>query len=188
VAQSSPAAEAAPAAPTPLPAPAKTGAASEIARSYFDALAARDAGAAARMWRDDGVADVIPLRIFRGAAAIRSFLEEMFSAMPDARFSTERIVADDTAASVHWRLVGTFSGGQFQGLEPTDRRVELRGNDLLEVEDGKLVRVTAIFDGAAFARQVGLLPPEDSGADKAIRAGFNAVTKLRRTVAGKTGK
>jgi steroid delta-isomerase-like uncharacterized protein len=158
----------------------------DTARGYFDALAARDAAAAARAWTAEGVNDIVPLGIFRGTAAIRALMEEIFAAMPDGRFSVERIIADDKAASVQWRLAGTFDGEAFQGLEATGRRVELRGNDCLEIEDGRIVHNTGAFDGAAFARQVGLLPAEDSGADRAIRAGLNTVTKLRRSVARRT--
>lgn len=189
-----PAAEAVPAAkPTPVArkparAPAKRTVAKETAQSYFDALAARDAGGAARVWADDAVDDLIPLGIFRGQAAIQALFEEMFVAVPDARFSVERIIADGKVAAVQWRVAGTFTGGTFQGLEPTGRRVDLRGTDCLDIEDGKIVHNTGVFDGAAFARQVGLLPPEDSGADRAIRAGFNTVTKLRRTMARRTAR
>ncbi|MGI8945640.1 MAG: ester cyclase [Thermoleophilaceae bacterium] len=171
----------------PSRAPAKRKVVSDTARGYFDALAARDAAAAAGHWRADGVDDVVPLGIFRGPAAIKGLYEELFAAMPDLRITVERVTADDRTAAVQWRQVGTFSAGSFQGLEPNGRRVELRGTDCLEIEDGEIVRNTSVFDGAAFARQVGLLPPEDSGADRAIRAGFNTVTKLRRTVARRTG-
>ena len=158
------------------------------ARAYFDALGARDADAAARVWSDEGIDDVLPLGIFRGAKAIRGFLKELFTAAPDMRFTVERITADERVAAVQWRSVGTFTSGTFQGIEPTGRRVELRGIDCLEVVDGKIVHNTGVFDGAAFARQVGLLPPEDSGADRAIRAGFNTVTKLKRSVAKRTAR
>lgn len=152
------------------------------ARSYFDALAARDVQAATALWREDAVNDVIPFGILRGEAAIRGFLEEVFAGMPDARFTVDRIIADERGAAVRWRLVGTFNGAPFQGLEPTGSRIDLRGVDNLEIEDGRIVQNTDVFDGAAFARQIGLLPPEESGADRALRAGFNTVTKLRRTV------
>ena len=154
-----------------------------VARSYFEALAARDVAAAVGLWREDAVDDIVPFGIMRGQAAIRSYLEELFGAMPDARITTDRVIADEAGAAVRWRAVGTFSGEPFQGLEPTGSRIDLRGIDNLEIEDGRIVHNTGVFDGAAFARQIGLLPPEDSGADRAIRAGFNTVTKLRRSVA-----
>ena len=158
------------------------------ARGYFDALAARDVNAAVQVWREDAVDDIVPFGILRGRDAIKGYLQELFGAMPDARITVERMTADERGAAVRWRAVGTFSGEPFQGLEPTGSRIDLRGIDDLEVEDGSIVHNTGVYDGAAFARQIGLLPPEDSGADRAIRAGFNTVTKLRRTVAKKTSR
>lgn len=158
------------------------------ARSYFDALGARDVRTAAALWHEDAVNDVIPFGILRGQAAIKGFLEEVFAGMPDARFTVDRIIADESGAAVRWRVVGTFSGAPFQGLEPTGSRIDLRGVDNLEIEDGRIVQNTSVFDGAAFVRQIGLLPPEESGADRALRAGFNTVTKLRRTVAKRASR
>ena len=86
---------------------------------------------------------------------------------------------------MQWRATGTFTGAPFQGIEPTGRRIELRGTDCLEIDDdGKITRNTAAYDGAAFARGIGMLPPENSGAEKAMRGAFNAVTKLRKAVEG----
>ena len=41
--------------------------------------------------------------------------------------------------------------------------------------------------GPRFARQVGMLPTQDSGADRAMRAGFNTVTSLRSALAQRKG-
>ena len=187
-------ASAAPAAtppPAPKPAatrpPAKRKVVQDAARSYFDAVAARDAAAMAAHWHREGVHDSVPLGVFRGPEAVRRLYQETFTAMPDIQITVERITADDRVAAVQWRARGTFSGGPFQGIEPTGRRVELRGIDCLEVEEGKILRNTSVYDGAAVARGMGLLPAEDSGADRAMRAGLNTVTKLRRVVAGRIG-
>ena len=48
-----------------------------------------------------------------------------------------------------------------------------------DVDDGKITRNTAYYDGAAFARGLGLLPQTGSGGEKAMLAAFNAVTKVR---------
>jgi hypothetical protein len=61
--------------------------------------------------------------------------------------------------------------------------MELRFVEMMEVEDGLLVRNTAYYDGAAFARQIGMMPEQESGAEKAMIAAFNAVTKLRKAIA-----
>ena len=157
----------------------------EAARAYFEAVSARDPDAMAAKWHSEGIEDIVPLGIFRGPAAVRALFTEMFAAIPDMAFTVERITADSEGAVVQWRAAGTFTGSPFQGIDATDRFVELRGADCLEVDAaGLLTRNTAYYDGFAFARGVGMLPPEDSPADKAIRTGFNAVTKVRRAVGG----
>ena len=162
---------------------ARAKAVEEAARGYFDAVTARDPDAMAACWHRDGVEDIIPLGVFRGPEAVRALFSELFRAMPDFEMSVTRITSDHEVAAVQWRAAGTFTGGRFQGIEPTGRRVELRGTDCLEIdEDGKITRNTAAYDGAAFARGIGMLPAENSGAEKAMRGAFNAVTKLRKAV------
>ena len=42
---------------------------------------------------------------------------------------------------------------------------------------------TAYYDGMEFAREIGLLPAQDSGAERAMKGAVNAVTKARRALA-----
>jgi ketosteroid isomerase-like protein len=154
----------------------------EVADGYFAAVSARDLDAMARFWDDEIVGDLVPIGIFRGPAALGGFFEELFTAVPDLDFAVKRTLVDGDVATVEWRLSGSFSGGPFQGIEPTDRRIELRGVDCVETAAGRIVHNTAYYDGAAFARAIGMLPPQDSGAERAITAGFNALVKLRRTL------
>src|SRR5215208_5752226 len=138
------------------------------ARSYFDALAGRNPDAMASHWSADGVADIVPLAILRGPEEIKSFFRELFAAFPGIETTVTRVVADDKHAVVEWRMTGTFSGASFQGIEPTGRQVDLRGLDILEIKEQEILSNTGYYDGADFARQVGLLPPRESGADRAI--------------------
>jgi steroid delta-isomerase-like uncharacterized protein len=155
----------------------------EKVRAYFEAMHNRDAAAMASHWREDGVEDVVPVGIMRGRDELREFFASMFAAMPDARTTVTRLVAGEQSCAVEWRIEGTFDGAPYMGIEPTGKRVEIRGFDLIEVEDGELASNTAYFDGAGFARQIGMLPADGSGADRAMKSAFNAVTKLRRAVA-----
>jgi steroid delta-isomerase-like uncharacterized protein len=157
----------------------KAGSAEQVARAYFDALSARDPDAMAALWDEEGVEDVVPLGVFRGPEGVRGLFREIFSAVPDFAFSVQRVLADADVAVVEWRATGTFDGGRFNGIDATGRRLDLRGSDWVEVKDGRIVRNTGYYDGAAFARGIGMLPPEDSGAERAMIAGFNALTKLR---------
>ena len=156
-------------------------------RSYFDAVAARDPEAMASHWSPDGVEDLVPERVLRGPEEIKAFFREMFTAMPDLEMTVQRVVADDTHAVVEWRQTGTFTGAPFQGIEPNGRRIELRGMDILEVQGKKIVSNTAYWDGAAVPRQLGMLPPQDSGAERAMKTAFNAATRVRKAVNERRG-
>lgn len=152
------------------------------ARSYFDAVGRRDVDGMIEHWREDGVVDLVPIGVLRGVDEIAAFFRELFAAFPDAETTVTRVAAGQNEVAVEWRMSATFTGGSFQGIEPTGRPVELRGVDMIEVADGKNVTNTAYYDGMAFARGAGLLPAQDSGAERAMRGAVNAATKLRRVV------
>ena len=113
---------------------------------------------------------------------LRAFFTELFAAVPDQRFEVLDVVAARNQAAVRWRAIGTFCGGPFQGVEPTGSRVELEGLDLLTIKDGLIVRNDAYYDGTQFARQIGLLPPRESTAERGMTGAFNARTRLTRSL------
>ena len=152
------------------------------ARSYFEAVGRRDVEGMMEHWKEEGVVDMVPIGILRGVGEISAFFEEMFAAFPDAEMKVQRLAAGQNEVAVEWRMTAHFTGAPFQGIEPTGRPVELRGIDMIEIADGKIVTNTAYYDGMAFARGAGLLPPQDSGAERAMRSAINAATKLRRAV------
>ena len=153
------------------------------ARGYFDAIAQRDVDAMLEYWSDEGVIDLVPLGILRGRDEIRAFFTELFTAFPDFETTVARVAAGQDEVAIEWRSHGHFTGGPFQGVDPTGRLVEVRGVDILEVADGKTVSNTAYYDGMAFARGAGLLPAQDSGAERAIKGAVNAATRVKRAVA-----
>ncbi|MGH2824634.1 MAG: ester cyclase [Thermoleophilaceae bacterium] len=153
------------------------------ARSYFDAIANRDTSAMAGHWTEDGVDDLVPLGPLRGRGEITAFFSELFAAVPDLETTVTRVVAGERQAAVEWRMTGHFTGGPFQGVDATGRRVDMRGRDLLEIVDGSSVANTAYYDGRTFARQIGLMPARDSSAELAMKNAFNATTRVRRAVA-----
>jgi steroid delta-isomerase-like uncharacterized protein len=152
----------------------------EVAHAVFDAVAARDPDGIVEFGEPGYVDDFVAVGEFRGRDAIRDFFRQVFAAFPDFDMTVDRIVADDSSAVVQWHLAGTFSGGTFQGVRPTGRRVELRGVDVMEIAGGLIQRNTIYYDGASFARQIGLLPADGSRADRALIAAFNTATRIRR--------
>jgi steroid delta-isomerase-like uncharacterized protein len=154
----------------------------KAALAMFEALANRDLEALAGFWDDDTVEDIVPVGIYRGQAEIREFFSQFLAAFPDLEVTVDRVVADAGTAAVQWRITGTFEGGPFLDIEPNGNLIEMRGCDMMEIEDGRLRRNTVFYDGAGFARAIGLLPPRESGAERAMVSTFNAVTKVRSAV------
>jgi steroid delta-isomerase-like uncharacterized protein len=164
--------------------------AADLMRASFAAVAARDVEALATLWDDQSVDAFVALGIeAQGEAQLREFFTEFFAAVPDLEFEVEEVHPVDAHTAVgQWHLRGTFSGGPFQGIEPTGRPVDLRGVDVMRFADGKLRRNDVYYDGLSFARQIGLLPGAGSPGDRAITEAFNGLTRARRAVSGWLGR
>jgi steroid delta-isomerase-like uncharacterized protein len=158
-----------------------------VARKSFDALAARDLDGIVADWSEEGVEDIVAFGILRGKTEIRENVRSLYASFPDLEFTFERVIADDRHATLQWRAAATFTGEPYMGILPNGKRVEVRTVEVMELEDGKIVRNTIYYDGAAFARQIGMLPEQESGAEKAMIAAFNTVTKMRKAIEKRKG-
>jgi steroid delta-isomerase-like uncharacterized protein len=159
----------------------------QIARSYFDAIARHDVDGLASHYSPDVVVDFLGQGIWRGPDEMREFFTGLFKALPDAEMIVERIVGGDDVAVVTWRLRGNFTGTELFGVEPTGKYIEQRGCDVIDIADGKIVRNTAYQDGMEMARSMGMMPPLDSPAEKAMKQAFNLATRARRALADRFG-
>jgi glyoxylase-like metal-dependent hydrolase (beta-lactamase superfamily II)/predicted ester cyclase len=161
---------------------AKTPGPAKVARTYFDAVAARDIDAMAACWHPGGVDSIAPVGDLTVPDGLRAFFGELFTAVPDMRFEVLDVVAARNQAAVRWHSTGTFCGGPLQGVEPTGARIDLEGIDLLTVENGLIRRNDAYYDGTQLARQIGVMPPRDSAAERGMTSAFNARTRLSRSL------
>ena len=156
----------------------------DVARAAFDAVNAHDPDAIVANNAEGCVDNFVAVGVFTGHAEIKAFFAELFAAAPDFAITIDRVVADESSAVVQWHAAATFTGTPFQGIHATGRRAEILGVDVMEISDGLIQRNTIYYDGAAFARQIGLLPPQGSRADRAMLAAFNAKTEVRRRLRG----
>ncbi len=134
-------------------------------------------------WTDDSVDHFLAAgQSVRGAQALAAWFARLFAAVPDWSLVVDNVVDDGgDQVVVQWTGTGTFTGASFLGIEPTGRRVEIRGCDVIRLDgNGKVATNTVYYDGAAFARQVGMLPAAGSRADLLITRAFNGFTRLRR--------
>jgi steroid delta-isomerase-like uncharacterized protein len=68
----------------------------------------------------------------------RDTFSEARQAFPDLSIAVEDVMAEGDRVAARVTLSGTHRG-EFQGIAPTGRRVEVRAIDLFRIEDGKIV-------------------------------------------------
>jgi hydroxyacylglutathione hydrolase len=168
----------------PRAAPTDAATTEEVARRYFAAVAARDVDAMVACWRGGGVDRLHGQADLIAPDGVRAWFEELFAAIPDSSFEVIATTTEDDRCAVRWRLTGTFAGpSEWQGIVPTGSRIELDGCDVVQVADGLVVANEAYTDGMTIARQLGVLPPRDSGAERGMTALTNLRTRLARRIA-----
>ena len=85
---------------------------------------------------------------------------------PDGRVEITNVVDGGDMVAIEYTGRGSQTGAlaSAQGeIPPTGRSVELQLCDVLEFEDGKVVRVRSYFDSGSLMAQLGLMP-EAAGA------------------------
>jgi glyoxylase-like metal-dependent hydrolase (beta-lactamase superfamily II)/predicted ester cyclase len=159
--------------------------AGEVARDYFPRIKRGDATPQREAYAPDAVIEAGEILHEASPAELIAYFEELWNAFPDFTFEVLDIVGEGDHAACHWHITGTFAGpGTFQDLEPTGARVDIRGVDVIEVRDGKIVRNDVYTDGMTIAQQIGVLPPKDSAQQRGMTKAFNARTRFARRVAG----
>jgi glyoxylase-like metal-dependent hydrolase (beta-lactamase superfamily II)/predicted ester cyclase len=150
-----------------------------VARRYFQAINDRDLEGAVALWAPGGREHVRGRVDAEAPEGVRAFVGELLEALPDLRFELLSTTTEGERCGVHWRITGTFAGpGCFAGIAPTGDRLTLEGFDLLTVRDGLIQSNDAFTDSMSFARQLGMMPAQDSAGEQRMLAAFNAKTRL----------
>lgn len=88
-----------------------------------------------------------------GPQAFRAYYSGIRSAVPDAHYEVDDLIADDDKVVVRWRLLGTHKG-DFQGIPPSGRPIVLKGIAIYRVEDGMLKERWVVSDLHGVLEQV----------------------------------
>lgn len=157
--------------------PPDTATNAELIRWAFDVLNTRDVTPLKERWTDATV-ERFPAETCVGADAISAYFEAAFAALPDFHIEIVGLAEQGDDVFVHWHITGTHSGAPWQGIAPTGKALALDGIDHFVVRDGKVESNFVVFDQLQFARQIGMMPPDGSAADRGMKAAFNAKTRL----------
>ncbi len=92
-----------------------------------------------------------------GREGFRTFFTALTTAFPDAHIEPAHMVTDDDHVCVAYTLTGTHQG-EFQGIAPTRKTIEVRGVQIGRFEDGKIVERWGSTDELSIMRQIDAVP------------------------------
>ena len=90
----------------------------------------------------------------------REHIGAIFESWPDIHFETRRLYVRNGVVTQEWTATATHSNTMRRGdvvAEPTGKRIEWRGVDVIPFEDGQIKRKDVYSDSVSILRQVGLL-------------------------------
>lgn len=91
----------------------------------------------------------------RGRDALEAFLRELRTGFPDFEVTIDDTLASDDVIMAEWTFTATH-GGEFNGIPPTGREIDLRGMDKIVVTDGKVQEHRIYYNLQELFEQLGL--------------------------------
>ena len=92
-----------------------------------------------------------------GREGYRTFFHSLATAFPDAHLEPVASVADEDSIAFAYTLTGTHRG-DFQGIAPTGKSIEVRGLQIGRFENGQIVERWGSSDQLGILQQIGAAP------------------------------
>lgn len=163
-----------------VPAPPAGLATADLLRWLFDRINDHDVASMRQLWAAD-VVEYFPDATCRGADEVAAYFYDKFAAVEGFHLEVLAVGVSGDEGLVHWRLTGRHVG-PLVGIAGTGKALRIEGSDHFVLSGGKVLTNTVVFDQMEFARQIGLLPPDGSMADRALKGAFNARTRAINAV------
>ena len=93
----------------------------------------------------------------RGTDGLANYVGQIRTAYPDFRAEVRDAVSEGNYAAFHWNCTGTHKG-DFFGIPPTDKRVNVSGVSLCRIQNGKISEERVFFDRLGLMEQLGVVP------------------------------
>jgi steroid delta-isomerase-like uncharacterized protein len=86
-----------------------------------------------------------PMDSSAGPHAFREYYRVLRSALPDARYEVDDIIAENDRVVVRWRLLGTHNG-DYMGIAASGRTITLSGIAIYRLENGCIMERWVVSD------------------------------------------
>jgi steroid delta-isomerase-like uncharacterized protein len=124
-----------------------------VERLHTELFASGDLATLDRFFAPDVVSHDMPPGFPQGVEGVRMFFSAFREGMPDVEVRIDEVIVEDDRAAVATRIEGTHTGA-LMGLEPTGRRISVRGIDMVRVADGRIVEHRGLTDTVGLLRQL----------------------------------
>lgn len=127
-----------------------------IARRFIDEVSGKgNVDLIDELFAED-VIDHTPLGETRGREAIKELFENLSAAFSTHDTTIEEIIAEDDMVALRGPSMLTHEG-EFMGIEPTGREVQIEGMDFLRIQDGKIAERWVQLDMLGMMQQLGVV-------------------------------
>ena len=92
----------------------------------------------------------------RGLGNVKQYEAMIYKGFPDLHDTIEDIIAEEDKVWVRVKVTGTHLG-EYRGLEPTGKKIELMYVGIYRITDGKAVDRWSIYDMLDFYKQIGII-------------------------------
>lgn len=93
----------------------------------------------------------------RGTDGMAGYVNQFRTAYPDLRAEVKDVVTEGNFSAFHWNCTGTHKG-DFFGIAPTGKRVNVNGVSFCRIQNGKISEDRTYFDRLGLMEQLGVAP------------------------------
>jgi len=110
---------------------------------------------------DEGITLVMSPENIVGIEGFKAYYSNFVTGFSNVEFTIEDAFGQGDKIVKHWRFKGTNSG-EFFGMAPTNKDVDVDGATLVVMKDGKIAQEQDFFDNLAFMQQLGIASSPDN--------------------------
>lgn len=133
-----------------------------VVRGFVDEVITKGNIEAASHYAWEDVVEQVPFpNQGPGLDGLKDVIRAMRTGFPDIVFSIQEQIAEDNKVASRFEWTGTHQG-EFLGIPPTGRPVQVWGIVIDRLEDGRIKDTRIIMDTLGLMAQLGVFPPMTS--------------------------
>ncbi len=128
-----------------------------LARRYVEVWNQHDPAALDTVFAAHAVRHDPATGVATGLESIQAIMQALLTAFPDLLITIDQELAAEDCAILRWTATGTHNG-DFQGIPPTGKPINVIGNSVYQCADGKMIAEHSIWDTLGMLKQLGVVP------------------------------